>query len=110
MVERLFVYGSLAPGQPNEHVLSEIGGTWETASVTGTLHQAGWGAALGYPGIKINEQGDEVQGVLFSSEKLADYWPTLDAFEGEAYERVLTVVTLKDETTVAAHIYQLSGK
>jgi gamma-glutamylcyclotransferase (GGCT)/AIG2-like uncharacterized protein YtfP len=42
MIERLFVYGTLAPGRPNEHVLSEIGGTWEAAIVTGTLRQEGW--------------------------------------------------------------------
>ena len=29
MIQRLFVYGTLAPGRPNEHVLSEIGGSWE---------------------------------------------------------------------------------
>ena len=34
MIERLFVYGTLAPGQPNEHVLREIGVTWEAATVT----------------------------------------------------------------------------
>ena len=28
MVERLFVYGSLQPGGPNEHVLAAIGGEW----------------------------------------------------------------------------------
>ena len=47
MIEHLFVYGSLAPGRPNEHVLSEVEGSWETASVTGSLRQEGWGAAIG---------------------------------------------------------------
>ena len=32
MIQRLFVYGTLAPGQPNEHVLGDIEGSWETAS------------------------------------------------------------------------------
>lgn len=26
MTERLFVYGTLGPGRPNEHVLRDIGG------------------------------------------------------------------------------------
>ena len=54
-MERLFVYGTLAPGQPNEHVLAAIGGTWEPAIDTGTLHQDGWGASLGNPGITLDD-------------------------------------------------------
>ena len=107
MIERLFVYGSLAPGRPNEHVLSAIGGSWEAASVSGSLRQEGWGAAMGYPGIDLDEHGDEVQGFLFSSEKLSDHWAKLDAFEGESYERVLTVVKLRGNRTVDAYIYTL---
>ena len=49
MTQRLFVYGSLGPGRPNEHVLSAIGGTWEEASVRGYLKPQGWGAEIGYP-------------------------------------------------------------
>ena len=107
MIERLFVYGTLAPGRPNEHVLSAIGGSWEAASVSGSLRQEGWGAAMGYPGIDLDEHGDEVQGFLFSSEKLSDHWAKLDAFEGKSYERVLTVVKLRGNRTVDAYIYTL---
>ena len=107
MIERLFVYGTLAPGRPNEHVLSAIGGSWNAASVTGSLREEGWGAAMGYPGIDLDEHGDEVQGFLFSSEKLSDHWAMLDAFEGKSYERVLTVVKLRGNRTVDAYIYTL---
>jgi gamma-glutamylcyclotransferase (GGCT)/AIG2-like uncharacterized protein YtfP len=107
MVERLFVYGSLAPGRPNEHILAAIGGRWEAATVTGTLWQEGWGAAMGYPGIRLGEDGHEVRGFLFSSENLSGHWAVLDGFEGEAYQRVLTTVKLEDNTTVAAFIYAL---
>ena len=51
MTDRLFVYGTLAPGRPNAHVLADVPGTWESATVRGTLVQDGWGAAAGYPGI-----------------------------------------------------------
>ena len=107
MFERLFVYGTLGPGRPNEHVLGAIGGTWGPAAVTGTLRQQGWGAAMGYPGIDLDEQGNEVEGFLFSSENLSCHWATLDEFEGEAYERVLTKVKLKDGSTVDAYVYAL---
>jgi gamma-glutamylcyclotransferase (GGCT)/AIG2-like uncharacterized protein YtfP len=109
MMERLFVYGTLAPGRPNEHVLREIEGFWETGTVIGNLRHAGWGAAMGYPGIDLDEHGNEIQGFLFSSEKLTAHWAKLDEFEGESYERVLTVVKLKDNRTVEAYIYQLRG-
>lgn len=74
MIERLFVYGTLAPGRPNEHVLAKVPGTWEPASVKGILLQEGWGAAAGYPGIILEEAGEDVQGFLFSSTELSEQW------------------------------------
>ena len=107
MIDRLFVYGTLAPGRPNEHVLAEVPGVWEPATVRGTLLQEGWGAALGYPGIVLDKLGGEVQGFIFSSEELADHWARLDAFEGEGYARVVSAAVLGDGTVVDAHIYVL---
>jgi len=46
MIETLFVYGTLCPGCPNEHVLKAIGGRWEPATVRGKLRQEGWGNEL----------------------------------------------------------------
>ena len=109
MTERLFVYGTLAPGRPNEHVLAGVAGTWEPASVIGILHPEGWGAAAGYPCIVLDERGREVEGLIFSSESLTEHWERLDQFEGEGYERVLTKAKRKDGTIVDAYIYELSG-
>jgi gamma-glutamylcyclotransferase (GGCT)/AIG2-like uncharacterized protein YtfP len=106
-VDRLFVYGTLGPGRPNEHVLQAIGGSWQTGSVTGKLYQQGWGAAMGYPAIVLDNGGEEVAGFLFSSEHLSSHWPQLDAFEGEAYRRVITAVKLEDRSIVDAYIYVL---
>ncbi len=83
MTLRLFVYGTLAPGRSNAHVLADVPGQWEPATVKGTLVQEGWGAAEGYPGIVLDDDGGDVQGLLFSSEQLAEHWARLDAFEGE---------------------------
>lgn len=110
MTHRLFVYGTLAPGRPNEHVLADVPGEWVPATVTGTLLPEGWGAAAGYPGIVLAEHGGEVRGLLFSSESLGEHWARLDEFEGEGYERVLTTVKLEDGTAIDAYIYRLSGK
>lgn len=109
MVNKLFVYGTLGPGRPNEHVMSKIGGSWEKAFVRGFLHDKGWGADLGYPAITLDESGDQVEGFVFSSAKLSEYWAELDAFEGEAYERSLTTVQLEDKSSVNAFIYTLKG-
>lgn len=107
MPERLFVYGTLGPGRPNEHLLKAIGGTWQQASVKCTLLEEGWGADMGYPGIKLTESAMEVAGFLFTSDHLCKHWPTLDEFEGDAYLRVMTEVKLADNSTVRAHIYTI---
>lgn len=110
MTCRLFVYGTLAPGRPNAHVLADIPGTWEPASVKGILLQEGWGVAAGYPGIVLDEFGGAVHGFIFSSEELSAHLARLDEFEGDGYERVVTSAKLVDGTVVKAHIYALKGK
>ena len=107
MTNKLFVYGTLGPGRPNEHILENIGGSWEEASVIGILHQEGWGSAMGYPAITLDKDGDKVKGFLFTSTKISEHWSELDEFEGEAYERMLTTVELQNGTTVDAYIYTL---
>lgn len=107
MTQRLFVYGTLGPGRPNEHVLTEIGGTWEEASVNGRLIEQGWGAQMGYPGIVLDADGNEIKGYLFCSNRLDAHWPELDDFEGEEYERVTIQAKTANGEQVEAQIYQL---
>ena len=107
MINNLFIYGTLAPGRPNEHVLADVEGQWQEASVRGFLREEGWGAELGFPGIDLDPEGPIVDGFLFSSQHLAEHWQRLDAFEGSAYERVVTVATLPDGSGLAAYIYAL---
>lgn len=106
-MEKLFIYGTLAPGRPNEHKMSDIKGTWQVGVVKGKLHEEGWGAQMGYPGIELDENGDNVEGFLFISDELYKKWDELDSFEGKEYERVLTQVRLLNEETVEAYIYAL---
>ncbi len=109
MAQCLFVYGTLGLDRPNEHVLSAIGGTWEEASVNGYLKSQGWGAEIGYPGIVLDDKGDEIKGYIFRSDNLDYYWDELDDFEGEEYLRVLTTIKTKDNISVEAYIYTLRG-
>lgn len=106
-MERLFVYGTLQPGGPNEHVLTEIGGSWAPAIIKGKLIESGWGASMGYPGLIIDEGGSDIQGYLFSSENLSRQWTLLDEFEGEEYERILAPVTLLSGEPMQAYVYVL---
>jgi gamma-glutamylcyclotransferase (GGCT)/AIG2-like uncharacterized protein YtfP len=103
----LFVYGTLAPGRPNAHVMGGMTGTWEPGVARGTLLPDGWGAAVGYPAIVLDAHGPEVPGFLFRSEDLPAHWDRLDEFEGEGYDRVLTRVRLAGGEQVAAYIYAL---
>lgn len=107
MRERLFVYGTLAPGRPNAHILAGVAGTWEKGCVRGDLLQAGWGADQGYPGIVLNASAKPVEGFVLTSDELSQEWARLDAFEGVGYRRVLAPVELETGGLVQAYIYQL---
>ena len=109
MTQRLFVYGSLAPGRQNEHILAPLGGTWQAATVRGRLKMEGWGATLGFPGLVLDPAGEEVKGQVLTSDKLADFWPELDKFEGEQYERVPVEAVLAGGAAVEAHVYVLNA-
>ena len=105
-MERLFVYGTLGPGRPNDHVIQKIGGSWQPASVRGRLVQAGWGfERSGFPALVLDEDGEEITGHVFVSPNLAAHWPALDAFEGEDYVREPTRAILADGTEVEACVY-----
>jgi gamma-glutamylcyclotransferase (GGCT)/AIG2-like uncharacterized protein YtfP len=107
MTDRLFVYGSLAPGGPNESVLADVPGTWLAATVRGNLRHEGWGAAIGFPGLVLADDGEELPGLLFCSDQLDTHWSRLDRFEGDGYERVRVSARLEDGSLVQAHVYAL---
>ncbi|WP_343463654.1 gamma-glutamylcyclotransferase family protein [Pantoea sp.] len=102
----LFVYGTLQPGHSNAHILENIGGEWQSGSVTGTYYARGWGAAADFPGIVLDSHGDRVSGYLFYSDHLQAHWPMLDEFEA-GYDRVDVTVTTAEGSQVTAWIYEL---
>jgi len=110
MSHRLFVYGTLAPGRSNAHVLASVPGTWERAHVCGTVLDVTWGPAAGYPGLVLGEHGGDVQGLVLTSDALPAHWERVDAFEGEGYARVPVQATLDGSgATVQAFVYVLSA-
>lgn len=110
MSERLFVYGSLQPGGPNDALLTRIGGAFRAAAIRGTLRHQGWGSTLGYPGLILAENGEAISGYVFTSDSLSDHWPELDRFEGDEYARVRSSVTLEDGERVDAWVYVLKNE
>ena len=88
----LAVYGTLAPGQPNHHVVAPLEGEWTDGLIEGDLLPEGWGASLGYPGFRPRAGGDAVAVQVLTTPSLATAWPTLDRFEGPEYQRILVPV------------------
>jgi gamma-glutamylcyclotransferase (GGCT)/AIG2-like uncharacterized protein YtfP len=107
MVETLFVYGTLMPNCPNGHVLENIVGKFVPATVRGYLVDAGWSASMGYPGIRLDSNGDTVHGFLFTSSNLINHWDYLDEFEGIEFVRTPVIIERYDEMEVDTYIYTL---
>lgn len=93
---RLATYGTLAPGRANHHQLIQLKGLWRQGTVRGRLIKAGWGAALGFPGLVLDPRGGDVSVHLFVSDDLPRHWRRLDAFEGSGYRRTETLVQTVD--------------
>lgn len=103
---RLAVYGTLAPGEPNHHHLSDLAGQWRGGgSVTGTLEALGWGADMGFPALRWSADGDAVAVQLLVSEELPAHWPRLDEFEGGQYLRILVPVRFAGGGVEIANLY-----
>jgi gamma-glutamylcyclotransferase (GGCT)/AIG2-like uncharacterized protein YtfP len=108
-VNRLVAYGSLAPGRPNHHQLDGLAGRWLQGRVNGTLVDAGWGAAFGYPALVLDPAAQAVDVQVFESADLARHWPRLDEFEGAGYQRVVTTVHT-NAGDIEAYIYILRAR
>ncbi len=105
----LFIYGTLAPGKPNEHILKDIAGTWKEAKIKGPLKKDGWGSKLGYDGVILDGSNNDVDGFIFSSNYLDDILNILDEFEGDDYVRLTTKATILDkDEEVEAFVYALN--
>jgi len=89
-------------------MLEPLGGTWRRGWVRGELKQCGWGAASGYPGIRLDDSGERVAVHALESCALAEAWGWLDEFEGVEYRRVAVVVRLECGERVQAFIYELA--
>src|SRR5215216_4278787 len=90
----LAVYGTLAPGRSNHHIVEPLGGEWTAGVVEGDLFPSGWGAIVGYPALRPRPGGPAVAVWVLTSPLLPTAWRRLDDFEGPEYERILIPVLI----------------
>ncbi len=81
---RLAVYGTLAPGEENHHVIAPAGGTWRAVEIEGSMGR--WGP---YPVFEWTTPGVRIPAMLVESATLAEHWARLDEFETDYYARYL---------------------
>ncbi|HUP48430.1 MAG TPA: gamma-glutamylcyclotransferase family protein [Thermoanaerobaculia bacterium] len=96
---RLVVYGSLAPGEANYHLVAHLGGEWLPCTVRGVVEMH-----AGYKIFTPQPDGPLVEALLLISGALPAAWPALDEFEGDAYQRILVPARV-GERVMPANIY-----
>jgi gamma-glutamylcyclotransferase (GGCT)/AIG2-like uncharacterized protein YtfP len=105
---RLAVYGSLAPGKANHHMMAGMAGTWRSAVLRGSLRNEGWGAGQGFPGFLWDGADTPVAAQVFSSPDLPRHWRQLDEFEGPEYRRILVPVEIEGGEIQVCNVYELA--
>jgi hypothetical protein len=96
---RLIVYGTLVPGGMYHYLLADLPGTWEPCLIRGHM-----GEYWGFKAFQYDEHGPELPAWLLTSKALPQKFPKLDAFEGEAYRRLIIPARV-GLRRVLAHIY-----
>lgn len=108
---RLATYGSLAPGRVNAWVLEPLEGDWLAGGfVRGRLHEEGWGAAHGFPGLEWDPAAGAVSVHVLVSRDLPSHWARLDAFEGPDYRRILVPVEGLPGGPLPCHVYVMAER
>lgn len=90
---RVFVYGTLMPGQPGWPSLSPYVTGWAAATAGGRL----WDTGRGYPAARFDDDGGRVAGVVveLGPARAAEAVAVLDLIEGEGslYRRVEVITS-----------------
>lgn len=98
---RLAVYGTLAPGEVNYHVIANIPGRWQQGWVRGVLRRIG-----PYPAFQWKLPGKQIPVKVFYSSQLNQHWVGLDRFEGSSYRRILCPIEPAGGRVLVANIYE----
>ena len=98
--QKLIVYGTLAPGAPNESVLEGIDGFWQDCKIRGEIMRH-----TGLKYFKWSPNAGEIDAKMFISKSLPDELSSIDRFEGGNYHRILIPAKV-GEYWVIANIYE----
>ncbi len=105
----VFVYGTLRRGGSNHFRMA--GAEFVTAgTIAGRMYRIDW-----YPGIVLDDTGDEIHGEVYAvgPEQLAalDLFEGLSAGEiqGSEYRRIRTTVVRQDSQTLSAWVWEWLG-
>lgn len=96
--QKLAVYGTLRPGQPNYGILREINGSWKPVRLTGVLDETV------LPTFSFSTRGSAVEAELLISVELTEHWSRLDGFEGSGYTRQLGLAW-REDSPIVANVY-----
>lgn len=104
VLDRLFVYGTLRVGQTARSLVANSIVRTAAAHTSGTIYAF----PMGYPGFHDDNPTGRVVGEVLWLTELAATFGLLDAYEGEAFARVIKQVTLATGEEIWAWIYVLA--
>ena len=104
--EKLAVYGTLAPGESNFHVVQSLGGEWSQGRVQGVRFTLQVGHDVGYPGFRWIPDDPPLPIHLLTSAQLPGDWDRLDRFEGADYCRILVPLEMDKDSYTVANLYE----
>lgn len=106
-MDHLFVYGTLGPEQSHSHLLQQVKGQYQKATINARLLPIGWDNGAGYPGLILStEQNERVAGYIYSADDLSPIWDQVDAYEGEHYQRIFTTAYLENGDELTVQVYE----
>lgn len=94
--QKLFIYGTLAPGEPNHPILYGLRGKLSSCTTRGQLNELG-----GLPVFYWKPDGPNVKGKILVSPDLPERWEEIDKFEGASYKRRLILVDTRTGNHIA---------
>ena len=97
--QRLAVYGTLAPGECNHHLLAACPGPWVHGAVHGRMVERRFRM------FTYDPAGTAVPVQMLRSPGLASHWAQLDAFEHPTHHRILVPVFAAGRLLAVANLY-----
>lgn len=98
--QNLIAYGTIAPGNINHQIISDINGKWIKCKINGKIKTID-----GLPVFDWILSEKTIVADLFNSNDLPKNWSNIDKFEGSMYKRRLIPAEIDDNTYIIGNIY-----